>query len=311
MQNECSLRGNVSLTSVSENDSEAEDVEAAAETPGQAVENVQPEGSAQAAENATQETIEQEVSDPIQPTQSEAEERVYEGTDISSYVTVKDGIITSYTGEFTDIVIPQSIDGTVITGIGQNVFANHSELLSVQFPEGLVSIGNNAFQKCTNLGVPVLPESLRSIGGGAFEETKMGTKNKTGELVIPVGLDELGKAAFKGCSELEKVTFMDYTGEGSPEEIKFTQIWGAGATFSECPKLKEIYLSNRVKVLPGEFALNDTALTTVNWPQGLTSINADAFSGCTVLENCDFSGTQLEVIGTNAFRNCMFGLKRA
>ena len=43
MQNKCSLGGgNASLISVSENDSEVEDAEAAAETSGQAVENAHP-----------------------------------------------------------------------------------------------------------------------------------------------------------------------------------------------------------------------------------------------------------------------------
>ena len=298
MQNKCSLGGgNVSLTSVSENDSEAEDVEAAAETPGQAVENVQPEGSAQAAENATQETIEQEVSDPIQPTQSEAEERVYEGTDISSYITVSNGIITKYTGDFTDIVIPQSVDGEAITGIGNLVFYRHSELLSVQFPEGLESIGDQAFYDCSNLNVPTFPDSLRSIGGSAFSGCMFGKKTKAGDLIIPAAIDTIDYRAFADCSYLGSVTFTDVVDTTSLKAINLV-----GGTFDNCSHLTEIHLSTRVQELPAEFA-RKTGLTTINWTNELISIGDNAFSS-TALQDCDLSGTQVTVIGDNAFSSC-------
>jgi hypothetical protein len=45
-------------------------------------------------------------------------------------------VITKYTGWRDDVVIPESIEGKPVIGIGRRAFGNRDSLLSVTIPEG-------------------------------------------------------------------------------------------------------------------------------------------------------------------------------
>lgn len=58
--------------------------------------------------------------------------------------------ITKYTGDETKIVIPSSIDGYKVEGIGNGVFGDLDNLVSVTIPENVKTIENSAFYDCDN-----------------------------------------------------------------------------------------------------------------------------------------------------------------
>ncbi|MBQ9782081.1 MAG: S8 family serine peptidase, partial [Clostridia bacterium] len=68
----------------------------------------------------------------------------------------------------TTIEIPSIINGKTITGIGEGVFSNQTQLTSVTLPNTITSIGANAFAGCTNLTNINIPDSVTAIGAGAF-----------------------------------------------------------------------------------------------------------------------------------------------
>ena len=74
--------------------------------------------------------------------------------------------------DLKNITIPASItvDGIDynVTAIGENVFANSSELTSVVIPEGVETIGDRAFEGCSSLLRLELPSTLVSIGEETF-----------------------------------------------------------------------------------------------------------------------------------------------
>ena len=93
------------------------------------------------------------------------------GNSTYSYVIKDDGTvtITRYSGTDTDIVIPQSIDGKMVTSIGRDAFEGCSGLTSISIPEGVTRIGYSAFEGCSGLTSISIPEGVTSIGGSAFE----------------------------------------------------------------------------------------------------------------------------------------------
>ena len=60
--------------------------------------------------------------------------------------------ITGYTDlDVTDLVIPETIDGNTVTGIGQYAFEKYPNLKSVVIPKTVTRIGASAFDSCTAL----------------------------------------------------------------------------------------------------------------------------------------------------------------
>ena len=77
------------------------------------------------------------------------------GNSTYSYVIEDDGTvtITRYSGTDTDIVIPKSIDGKMVTSIGWSAFLGCSDLTSITIPEGVTSIESFAFYDCDDLTI--------------------------------------------------------------------------------------------------------------------------------------------------------------
>ena len=80
---------------------------------------------------------------------------------------VEDGVLLSYTGTQTDIVIPSSV-----RVISDSVFEGNTKIESVKFHSDLYSIGNRAFYGCTSLGEVISHDSVEHVGALAFAKTK-------------------------------------------------------------------------------------------------------------------------------------------
>lgn len=104
-------------------------------------------------------------------------------------------------GYVGDIVIPKTLGGHSVRGIGNAAFSGCSGLTSIGIPEGVVAIGWGAFQGCTGLKSIEIPVSVGIIGGVAFRDCS-GLESVT----IPDSVDQLNETAFSGCSTLRSVT---------------------------------------------------------------------------------------------------------
>ena len=76
--------------------------------------------------------------------------------------------ITGYTGAGGDVVIPDTIAGLPVTGIGPSAFYYHTDLTSITIPNSVLSIGSWAFENCANLASVVIGQGVASIGYGVF-----------------------------------------------------------------------------------------------------------------------------------------------
>ena len=96
---------------------------------------------------------------------TEAEDSVYFGF---SYVLEEgNAVITAYSGDTEELIIPASILGHPVTAIADEAF-KESGVRSVSIPETVKSIGWFAFASCARLERIVIPKGVTEIGYGAF-----------------------------------------------------------------------------------------------------------------------------------------------
>ena len=80
---------------------------------------------------------------------AEETEKEYQSGDCT-YIVLEDGTaeITLYTGEASELSIPDAIDGRAVSSIGVAAFNWSENLTSVIIPKGISNIGAAAFVNC-------------------------------------------------------------------------------------------------------------------------------------------------------------------
>ena len=197
--------------------------------------------------------------------------------------TVSGGVITGYDATLggTDVVIPDSINGTPITTIADSAFSNKG-LTSVTFPNTVTRIDRLAFDNNPNLTNVQLPSNLTTIGMGAFREC--GLTN----VVIPDSVTTLDSYAFY-WNKLTDVTI----GSGVSYISTFA--------FANNP-LVNVNLGNVTRI--GAQAFTGTTINELVVPATVQRIERQAFENANINKLVLTEG--LSYIGEAAFRNSMF-----
>ena len=204
----------------------------------------------------------------------------------------------------TSITIPNSV-----TGIGNYAFQNCSSLASVTIPNSVTAIGDYSFQSCSSLASATIPNSVTSIGNSAFAYCRGITS-----FIIPDNVTSIGEDAFYSCSGLTSISF-----GRSVNSI------GTNA-FSNCFALSKVIIKNIAAWCniifnynrrenddirtnnPLWFAHNlygddETEITDLMVPDGVTSISNYAFIGCTNLKTVTIPNS-VTTIGYDSFAGC-------
>lgn len=175
-----------------------------------------------------------------------------------------------------------------IETIPVKAFTNTS-IRFVDLPTKLKTIGDNAFDDRLLTGPLVLPEGLDSIGKEAFQ------KNFITEVTIPESVRAIGQSAFYYNQSLKSVTL-----NNSMETIN-------RSLFNSCNKLAVVRGGRNVKIVDQSAFAGCDSLRSVSDITPVT-INSSAFYNCRKLESLNFS--RIKSIGYESFYYC-FGLKEA
>jgi len=77
--------------------------------------------------------------------------------------------ITGYVGAGGNVIIPDTINGDLVTSIGDSAFLNVTGMTNVVFGSGVTSIGDHAFDSCSSLTSVIIPATVTNLGTYAFE----------------------------------------------------------------------------------------------------------------------------------------------
>ncbi len=174
--------------------------------------------------------------------------------------------------EITDLVIT---DG--VTSIGKYAFYGFSGLTSATIPNSATSIGEYAFSSCSNLTSVNIGDGVTSIGDGAFDNCSSLTSIGIGSSVASIGW-----GAFDYCNSLAAVYISDIAA--------WCAISFDGSQSNPLNFAKHLYL-------------NDTEITDLVIPDGVTSIGKYAFYGCSGLISATIPNSATS-IGERAFNGC-------
>ena len=95
-------------------------------------------------------------------------EEEYEGFTVRKYETYAE--IVKYTGDKTEVVIPDHIDGRPVLSIVSQLFSFpiQGKVTSVIIPNTMLNICRSAFSNCSCLESIVIPDSVTEIGDYIF-----------------------------------------------------------------------------------------------------------------------------------------------
>ncbi len=128
-----------------------------------------------------------------------ARERHIVSTDEQFDYEIYDGgaIITSYKGNDTEVVIPDTMGGAPVTDIGFYAFEGKSQVLTLTMPETVTKICECAFCGCSSLYSINIPQGLQEIQRGAFVDCTALT-----DMTLPASVTKVQEEAFTGCNAL-------------------------------------------------------------------------------------------------------------
>ena len=188
----------------------------------------------------------------------------------------------------TNIVLPKNLQT-----IGGQCFANCESLESISVPSTVTKIESGVFQGCTALKEFTFPEKITAVYDGVFDGC-----TSLNKIVFTDNITNIGSYAFRNCTSLKNVTLpkkLDTLGYEAFACCTFTEIL--------IPKsLVKSYNSYGSTGLGAGAPFSNSALETVYFEEGTTSIPDQLFAYATNLKNVDLSN--IEKIGNFSFAGC-------
>ena len=197
-------------------------------------------------------------------------------TEFVNKIVIEPGVTSIGNQAFADFWYVTEVQlASTVEHIGLLAFADLYALEALALPEGLVGIMDEAFTHCESLTQVTLPESLKAIGFESFAYTALT------EVTIPAATDAVAHSAFYGCSELAAIHV-------SPDNAYYCDV--DGVLFTK--DMKELLTA------PGGIEGGYTI------PDGVESINLQAFLGCTKLTEIVIPDS-VTYMGPYTFKGCV------
>jgi hypothetical protein len=191
----------------------------------------------------------------------------------------------------SEITIPSELEE-----IPWYAFYNCTSLRRPVLPPGLVKVAEGAFYGCSSLSEINFPQTLTTLERWAFRATDLD------RVQIPVGVTSgLENGVFQDCSELMGFEVAaENESYSSPDGVLFNKDQsvliqypaGRAGGYTPPDTLTQIH----------DYAFSSAAgLTQITFPDSLTLLGEELFSGCVLLEKVYFHSDAPELTGRNPF----------
>ncbi len=197
----------------------------------------------------------------------------------------------NYCSELTSITIPDSV-----TTIGSWAFSDCSGLTSIELPDSVTEIGSNAFNGCA-----YYEDGSHWYGGVLYIGNHLITARVTvsGTCYVRMGTKVIADSAFYDCKSLKSITIFD-----SVTTIGSSVLEGcSGLEHIIVIEGNEVYRSEQDCLIEIETKKLIAGCKNSKIPDSVTSIGADAFSGCSGLKSIAIPNS-VTSIGVSAFYYC-------
>lgn len=240
------------------------------------------------------------------------------------YEIVDGNAVITKCSDYTEesIIVPSTIDGYTVTGIGSGVYEGCEKLKSISLPDTIKSIGDNAFANCSMLTDITIPASVEYIGSDVFAGdvslekinvqednscyysedgvlySKMGETvlikypaGKSGKFSLPQDVKIIADSAFSDCVNLKSVELAD-----------ISQSTSCAYAFRNCSSLESVQIGKGSVIDEGMF-INCISLKSISLPEGIKEIKSSAFKNCSALTEVIIND-DIEKIAEGAFEGC-------
>ncbi|MDE6470830.1 MAG: S8 family serine peptidase [Eubacterium sp.] len=223
--------------------------------------------------------------------------------DENDFEITEDGIITKYTGNKNNIVVPDVIKGIVPVHV-KSVYQGKNGLTSVVLPDSVTTLSDYAFAFCSDLKY-VTARGLKEIDADFYACVSL-------RFLDAPHLERLGKNAFKSCIMMHKVNF-----ENSLKRLADSAFMNSGLLEINLSNLEVenqngyrgvFYGSTLIKCsIPGVKIVGNEYFALCYFLQELNIPDAE-YIGQYIVRKCNFLTkvdlSNLEEISYNAFSAC-------
>ncbi len=219
-------------------------------------------------------------------------------------------------GLLRSIEVPESVKY-----IGSEAFAYCEKLISAKLPASVDFMGSNVFKEC--LVKVAAPKKVGAVGFEIASNELIKYKGTSVHAVIPDGVTKIAAKAFLRKKNLESITIpasvtsiANKAIEGCAN-LKTVIVDGANTVYKNVGnclidvKKKSVLYGFKDSVIPDDGSVNAIAanafagveLTEAIIPDGIKTIGANAFKGCSNLKSLTLPDT-IKSIGPSAFKYC-------
>ena len=181
-----------------------------------------------------------------------------------------------------------------LTATGLATFHSCRQLQNINLPSTVVRIEDETFENCESLKDIILPSNLITIGKEAFKNSAVT------EIRIPAKVEDINSSAFLLCNSLTSLSVAEgNTQYDSRDNCNAIIETATSKLVANLPSATTI--PSFVKII-GAYLFQDSRITSIDIPEGVTTIERKAFSSSNLRTIC-FPNT-LTSIGDESFGRC-------
>lgn len=177
--------------------------------------------------------------------------------------------------------VNEYVIGNSVRSIGKNAFSGCSGLISVTISNSVTSIDDWAFLNCGSMTSVTIPNSVISIGAYVFRSC-----SNLSSVTIGSSVKSIGDAAFLYCDNLQKVVLPDiaaWCGISFLSKFSNPLVYANHIFSDEETEITELVIPDGVTNI-GSMAFGGcSSIVSVSIPNSVTNINIYAFYGCSGL----------------------------